>query len=90
MKSVSQIYIFKTAKLLLPKFLCTINNGVIFKNRTTDLKFAFFIQIKIYKIKTILGSGLHFLSSVKYNVCTKNSVVIYIFLSKKYFLKILI
>ena len=49
---------------LLPKFLCTINNEIIFKNSTTDLKLAIFIHIKIYKIKTILVSGLHFPSSV--------------------------
>ena len=41
-----------------------INNEIIFKNRTTGLKLTIFIHIKIYKIKTILFSGLHFPSSV--------------------------
>ena len=34
---------------MLPKFLCTINNEIIFKNSTTDFKLAIFIHIKIHK-----------------------------------------
>ena len=41
-----------------------MDNEIIFKNSTTDLKLAIFIHIKIHKIKTILVSGLHFPSSV--------------------------
>ena len=48
----------------LTKFLCTINNEIIFKNSSAGLKSTIFIHIKIYKIKTILVSELHFLSSV--------------------------
>ena len=49
---------------ILPKFLCTINNEIVFKNSTTDLKLAIFMHIKIYKIKAVLVSGLQFPSSV--------------------------
>ena len=48
----------------LPKFLCTINNEIIFKSSTTGLKLTIFIHIKTCKIKTILVSGLHFPLSV--------------------------
>ena len=34
-------------------------NKLIFKNSATDWKLGIFIHIKIYKIKTILVSGLH-------------------------------
>ena len=36
------------------------NNTFIFKNSTTGLKWIIFIHIKIYKIKTVLVSGLYF------------------------------
>ena len=67
-----------------------ITSSTIFKKSATDFKFAIFIHIKIYKIKTILVSGLHFPLSVVLNVYIKNSVAIYIFLLIKSFPKILI
>ena len=75
---------------IFSKFLCAINNQIIFRSSTIDLKLAISINIKIYKIKTILVSGFHFPLSVVLNVYTENSVAIYIFLSIKSFLKILI
>ena len=49
---------------IFSKFLCAINNKIIFKSSTTDLKLAIFIHTKIYIVKTILVSGFHFPSSV--------------------------
>ena len=43
--------------------------------------------MKIYKIKTILVSEIHFSLSVIQNINTTNSVAVYIFLSIKSFLK---
>ena len=41
---------------------------LILKNVMTGWKLTIFIHIKIYNIKTILVSGLHFLSPVVQNI----------------------
>ena len=56
--------LFWIITVIINAFDRNVDNEIIFKNSTTDLKLAIFIHIKIHKIKTLLVSVLHFQSSV--------------------------